>query len=121
MTNDLFDTFKDSKEGIHTFANMAINMDTILSKYNEQKHAFHLAISRMPLSNYQKHKFQIQTSLIPAFGDLAIEQLTKLKVQTPIINHINHIKRSNLIIDMEKPANILRFLYFTYLNGKTWK
>jgi hypothetical protein len=120
MTNDLYDTYKDSKEGISTFANRIDSIDEIAKIYNKQKQHFLSKIKGLPMNSSAKRKFCIQTAVISAFGDIALAQLKRRKNTFPIKDNLAIINRSNLIIDMEHPLNVLRLLYYTYKNGKLW-
>ena len=121
MTNDLYDTFKDSKEGIQTFANTSGTISDIASIYQYQKMVLNKAIAQLPMSSFAKSRFAIRLALIPSFGDLAIEQISNYRITFPIFTNINSITRKHLIIDMEKTINKIRLIYFSYKNGNKWK
>jgi hypothetical protein len=120
MTNDLYDTYKDSKEGISTFANRLDSINEIAKFYKMQKQHFISKINCLPMNSFAKLQFCIQTAVISAFGDIALAQLKKRKITFPIKDNLDIMNRKDLIIDMEKPLNVLRLLYYTYKNGKLW-
>jgi hypothetical protein len=120
MTNDLYDTYKDTKEGIHTFANQQQDIANIEIIYAKQKSLFKKSIESLAVSNYTKQQFAIKTSIIPAFGDIAINQLKELQSNSPSLPNFNQIPRKSLIIDMEKMINKYRLIKYAYKNGKLW-
>ncbi len=120
MTNDLYDTYKDTQEGIRTFANQLQNIAEIESIYQKQKDTLRLQIQQLPISNTKKTEFSILISIIPSFGDIAISQLKRIQGNSSSLPNFNQIKRKELIIDMEKPYNIFSLFYFAFKNGKLW-
>lgn len=120
MTNDLYDTYKDTKEGIYTFANTQNDIANIERIYEQQKELFKKSINALPVNNSIKQKFAIKTSIIPAFGDIAISQLKELQTNSSSLPNFNQIPRKLLIIDMEKTINKYRLIKYAYKNGKLW-
>jgi hypothetical protein len=120
MTNDLYDTYKDTQEGIRTFANQLNNIDEIAAIYQSQKLTLKQKIKQLPINEKRRAAFSILISLIPSFGDVAIQQLKRLQSNSDTLPNFRDVKRKNLIIDMEKPINIIRLMKFAYKNGKTW-
>lgn len=121
MTNDLYDTYKDTQEGISTFANRQTGIEIIKETYQNQKSEFLESIQKMPVSQFKKIQFCIRTSLIASFGDIAIQQLSQLKDHLGQLPDLRQVPRQQLIIDMEKPLNIGRLFKYAYQNGKLWK
>jgi hypothetical protein len=121
MTNDLFDTYKDTQDGISTFANTVSNFEIMKGSYQNQKKAFLTHIQNLPVSQLKKIQFCIRTSLIASFGDIAIHQLQKLNNNLGQLPDLRQVARKQLIIDMEKPFNIGRLFLYAYQNGKLWK
>lgn len=121
MTNDLYDTYKDTQEGIATFANTIPDIEKIKGIYQDQKNEFLGHIQNLPVSHFKKVQFCIRTSLIASFGDIAIQQLNQLKDNLGQLPNLRLVPRKQLIIDMEKPFNIGRLFVHAYQNGKLWK
>ncbi len=120
LTNDLYDTYKDTMEGIYTFANTQNDIANIEMIYAQQKLLFKKSIESLPVSNYTKQQFAINTSIIPAFGDIAINQLKELQINSTSLPNFNQIPRKSLIIDMERMINKYRLIKYAYKNGKLW-
>ncbi len=121
MTNDLYDTYKDTKAGIYTFANKSESINTIEAAYNSQKELLKNSIIHLPISPKNKESFSLNISIIPAFGDIAIQQLKGIALHSTAMPNFNKIPRKSLIIDMELSVNKYRLLKYAYKNGKLWK
>lgn len=120
MTNDLYDTYKDNQEGIHTFANQFKELASINEMYTNQMNEFNSSIRNLPYSQRKKMEFAINMSLIPAFGFVAINQLKQLTSNSKTLPNFSDVKRKDLIIDMEKMGNIMRLIKYSYKYGKLW-
>jgi len=120
MTNDLYDSYKDTKEGIYTFVNKQQELARIEMIYMDQKRLLNNSISKLPVTTNTKIKFAIKVSIIPAFGDIAIQQLKGINNNSNTLPNFNQIPRKSLIIDMEKMVNRYRLIKFAYKNGKLW-
>lgn len=120
LTNDLFDTYKDTQEGIHTFANSANSLAYIIDIYERQIQALKEHIQQLPVSHKKKAQFAISLAVVPAFGYIAIHQLSKQQNNEQSLPDFKSIPRKALIVDMEKPINIVRLILHAYKIGKTW-
>ena len=120
MTNDLYDTYKDGLSNINTFATKMNSIQEIKGIYNEQKYLFNKSIAALNVNRKRKLVFAIKTAIIPAFGDIAIEQLSKLQLNNGELPNFKQVPRVKLIIDMEKPINQLKLISYAYKNGKRW-
>ena len=120
MTNDLYDTYKDTQAGIHTFANKSNSLKLIVATYEAQKKLLKTSIQQLPVSNKIKAAFCRNIAVIPAFGDIAIQQLKRIATNSSTLPNFNEIPRKSLIIDMELSANKYLLLKYAYKNGKLW-
>jgi hypothetical protein len=120
MTNDLFDTYKDTQNGIETFATKIKNIDSIKAIYLEQASKLFSNIKMLPVDNIKKIEFAINMSIIPAFGQIAINQLKELQLNSNTLPNFKEVNRKALIIDMEKSINIIRLIRYSYKFGKLW-
>ncbi len=120
MTNDLYDTYKDTKEGIYTFANTQRELPSIELIYSNQKRLLNSSISKLSVPKSDKLKFAIKISIISAFGDIALQQFKGINNNSNTLPNFDQIPRESLIIDMEKMLNRYRLIKFAYKNGKLW-
>jgi len=120
MTNDLFDTYKDTMSGIDTFATKIKNIESINTIYQEQAALLLSNIKILPFDKVKKTAFAINMSIIPAFGQIAINQLKQLPLNSNTLPNFKGVNRKDLIIDMEKSINIIRLIRYAYKYGKLW-
>jgi len=111
---------KDTQEGIHTFANLQQHIENIEMIYASQKILLKKSIEKLPVSKFAKQLFSIKTAIIPAFGDIAINQLKGIPINSSSLPNFNEIPRKSLIIDMELAFNKYRLIKYAYKNGKLW-
>jgi hypothetical protein len=120
MTNDLYDTYKDTQDGINTFANQIKRTKLLSDAYETQLNTFNLTIKNLPISKMKKIEFGINMSIISSFGFIAIRQLKQLEKQSNFLPNFKEVDRKDLIIDMEKISNRCRLLHYSYKIGKSW-
>ncbi|MFM1756864.1 MAG: hypothetical protein RL621_1846 [Bacteroidota bacterium] len=114
FTNDLFDIYKDLQEGIQTIPNSAKNISEIKTIYDQLVHNFMNTIHQLPFEKSKLDSLKIKLSPIPAFGYLAIHNLTKLQDQNKELPNLTAVPRKSLIIDMEKTANRIKLIQEAY-------
>lgn len=114
MTNDLYDIYKDTCAGINTFANTQSSYSQISCNYNEQLTSFIHSIKSLPYSNFNKRRFKIILSMIPALGYVALGNLKKISDLNGNLMPFKNYQRKNLIIDMEKIKNIILLFKHSY-------
>ena len=114
MTNDLFDIYKDVQAGIETFATRAKKSTEIESIYINQANILFKSIGKLPFSAKKRNKLLTTLSAIPSFGYIALENLKKIQGKANELPPMNTIERNKLIIDMEKPKNLMRLIKYSY-------
>jgi hypothetical protein len=118
MTNDLYDIYKDTIAGIHTFANTQESFEKIKADYELQVKKYKSSIEKLSYTNSNKLKLQIKLSLIPALGYVALENLNRLQGENNTLQPFKDYPRKELIIDMEKMKNILKLFRYSYQIAK---
>lgn len=119
FTNDLYDIYKDVKEGIYTYPNTSSIYHDLKACFEELTNAWKKTIDSLPFSRSQKNKLLIQLSLIPAFGNIALENLSKLQNNYGNLPRFNEVDRKDLIIDMEKTKNRFNLIRHAYTIAKS--
>ncbi|MGI9138985.1 MAG: hypothetical protein ACR2IM_08095, partial [Sediminibacterium sp.] len=114
MTNDLYDIYKDTVAGIHTFANTQNTYENILENYEDQVNKFIESIHQLHYNKADKLKLQIKLSLITALGYIALENLKILQGKNKELLPFKSYPRKDLIIDMEKIKNIIKMFKYSY-------
>jgi hypothetical protein len=118
MTNDLYDIYKDTVAGIHTFANTQNEFDKIRDQYVSQIHKYKTSVEKLDYDDSKKLIFQIKLSLIPALGFVALENLKQLQGKAERLKSFAAYPRKDLIIDMEKIKNIVKLIKYSYQIAK---
>jgi len=114
MTNDLYDIYKDVQAGIETFATRAKKSTEIASIYINQANQLFESIGKLPFPAKKRNKLLTTLSAIPSFGYIALENLKKLQGNASELPPMHTIERNKLIIDMEKPQNLMRLIKYSY-------
>lgn len=118
LSNDVFDLYKDLQEGIYTYANRATSYQTIKVVYDQEVKALRKSIEAMPIPYFKKLRFSILLSLIPALGYVALDNLQRLQGAAPQLPELRNVARRTLIVDMEKPKNMLRLMIHGFRLGR---
>jgi len=119
ITNDLFDIYKDLQEGIQTIPNTTKSLNDIEIVYNQLVHNFIQSLHQLPFEKSKIEILKIKLSPIPAFGYIAIQNLSKIQGQQNTLPDLNKIPRKDLIIDMEKTVNRIKLIQEAYKVYKT--
>ena len=118
LSNDLFDIYKDVNAGIQTLATRCKNAASIECMFLQQINNMRKNIESLPYSKSNKQTFSISMAATYSLGLVAIEQLKRLQDSAAQLPSFNSLPRKLLIVDMEKPSNIWRWLKFVYQYGK---
>lgn len=118
MINDLFDTFKDSRAGIYTFANHSNSVTDIKTAYNNQVQLLKHAIREVKANPRNKRFFNYTLAAVYCLGFLAIEQLEKVAEKYgKKLPNFTELSRKDLVIDMELYKNRKRWISLFMLEG----
>ncbi len=112
LGNDIFDLYKDVKDNIYTLVNTCDDFSLFSIDFKERIRSMNKAIYALPYSAKDKKEFSIIMNTINARSMVALEQFERLQKKTG--NKIEWWNRSrkDMICDMEKPANVLRWFYY---------
>jgi hypothetical protein len=118
LTNDLYDIHKDLQDHIDT---LPVRMRSIqvfeqyfLGRIAEMKRC----ISALPFDLQVKQEFSLRMAGIYSFGLIAIAQLKRWADAQGNLPDFRTLHRKQLVVDMEKPANLARWFRFTYRFAK---
>ncbi|MEO6456098.1 MAG: hypothetical protein ABIN97_18605 [Ginsengibacter sp.] len=114
LANDCLDIYKDINDGIYTLANRCNDYRELKRIFLQRVKETNRLISALPHNKLRKQEFSVVMYFIIARGLVAIEQMIKLqrKLKAPV--DCLKAERSQLITDMEKPKNIIKWLCYTY-------
>ncbi len=114
LTNDVFDMRKDLRDGIVTIPNRCTDFGA-LKKYFLQKVKFtNNSIYTLPFPKKNKEEFSIIMNFIISRGLVALDQMISVENKRGRPLDFKQLTRKELICDMQKPFNVLRWLLYIY-------
>ena len=115
ICNDIFDVYKDFKEGIATYANTCDEFRLLENYYIEKSKEFVKLVRALPYKRNDLIFFISFHTLGIARGIVALRMLSKLQLQLGGgVLPIGKLDRKTLICDMEKPINIFLMAKIAY-------
>ncbi len=114
LGNDLFDVYKDVRDHIYTLVNTCTNFCTFKQQFTDRIRVQNQKIRALPYDEKRKQEFCLVMNTINARSMVAIDQFIRLQDKKG--NPIDwwKMERKEMIVDMEKPANMLKWLYYIY-------
>lgn len=112
LENDIFDVYKDYKEGINTLATTTTDIAQLRETYHNLHREILTCIDKTEFKLSNKNKFKLICAFIFARGYLAINQLELVSKRTNNIFKVSEYSRSELVTDMEKPINRIKLLHY---------
>ncbi|HWB24789.1 MAG TPA: hypothetical protein VG738_04885 [Chitinophagaceae bacterium] len=121
LGNDIFDLYKDVRDNIYTLVNTCDDFLAFRKMFVERIIAQNRRIMSLPYKEKDKKEFCIIMNTINARSMVAIDQFLRLqkKLGSKKINWWQ-LERKDMIVDMEKKINLLRWLNYVRLLPK-WK
>ena len=118
LSNDLFDIYKDIKDGIQTLATRCTNAYAMETFFLNRLNLLKENIQLLEVSKSKKQTFSIAMAATAVLGLVAIEQLKKLQGNSSHLPDFTVLERKALIVDMEKPINIFRWIKLLYVHAR---
>jgi hypothetical protein len=118
LTNDLFDIYKDLQDGSHTLATRMTNANAFNQFFMELVDQLKEEIRVLPYNSAVKRDFTMSMMGICAFGWIALAQLRTIQGDRFSLPKLASFPRKDLVIDMEKPENLWRWIKWVYHLGK---
>lgn len=114
FANDLFDLHKDLPDGIQTLPARCNDFKALKAVYYERCLTCNQKIWQLDFDQKEKEKFLIKMHFIISRGLVALDHFIAIenKLGKPLSMHT--LSRKELITDMQKPGNILRWLRYLY-------
>jgi hypothetical protein len=115
MGNDIFDLYKDVRDNIYTLVNTCDDYNQFKKEFLERVKLQNEKIYALPYTGKDKKEFCIVMNTINARSLVAIEQF--IETENRFGQKIDwwQLKRKDMIVDMEKTKNILRWLYYIWI------
>lgn len=113
LENDIFDLYKDYQEGIFTLANTTKSITELQNTYWYILDTVYRLIAQMNFRTRNKKRFSRLIAIIATRGMVCLAQLKNLTNDETF--EIQNYSRNQLICDMSKTKNIIKWIAF-YLN-----
>ncbi len=114
LANDIFDMHKDVPDGIITLPDSCRNFTTLREKYLHRVKETYRLIYNLPFSKADKEEFCIKMNFIISRGVVALDKFIGLEKSKGGVLDIPALTRAEIICDMQKPSNILKWVKYVY-------
>ncbi|HRH60270.1 MAG TPA: hypothetical protein PL045_06850 [Chitinophagaceae bacterium] len=114
LGNDIFDLYKDVRDNIHTLINTCNDYTVFRKKFLERVQLQNRKIMALPYSKKNKEAFCITMNAINARSMVALDQFVQFQQQKGEPVDWWQLERKDMIVDMEKFSNILKWLKYIW-------
>ena len=118
LENDIFDTYKDYRDGIQTLATVETDIKNLRSTYQSLMTKIATLITETSYQKDNKQQFQQFVNLVTCRGLVGLDMLQRNAIRTQGIFQPAKYERKDLICDMESPAKLLKLLHYAALCHK---
>ena len=112
LGNDIFDLYKDVRDNIYTLINTCEDYVLFKEGFMERVSLQNQKIMALPYKAKDKKEFCIVMNTINARSVVALDQFIKLQKKTGGAIDWWKLERKDMIVDMEKPLNLLRWMRY---------
>lgn len=112
LGNDIFDLYKDVRDNIYTLINTCENYVAFKEKFLQRVKEQNKKIMALPYPEKNKKEFCIVMNTINARSVVALDQFILLQKKKRTKINWWQLQRKDMIVDMEKPYNFLKWLYY---------
>lgn len=112
--NDLFDMFKDLRDGIITLPDRCGDYMKLKVSFMLRVKDCNRLIYALPYPRRKKEEFAVAMHLVISRALVVIDKMIRLEQQLGKPLNYKTMSRKQLVCDMEKPKNILKWLYYSY-------
>jgi hypothetical protein len=113
LGNDIFDLYKDVRDNIYTLVNTCENYEALKQKFVDRVKLQNQKIMALPYAKKDKEAFCIVMNTINARSMVALDQFIKFEKKKGKLDWWK-LERKDMIVDMEKPANFLKWFYYIW-------
>ena len=114
LGNDIFDLYKDTRDNIYTLVNTCDDYVAFKENFINRIKLQNQKIMALPYAQKNKKEFCIVINAINARSLVAIDRLIRLQKKKGKKIDWWKLERKNMICDMEKTRNILRWVYYIF-------
>jgi len=113
LGNDIFDLYKDVRDNIYTLINTCENYEALKEKFVERVKLQNQKIMALPYTRRDKETFCIIMNTINARSMVALDQFIAFE-KTKGNPDWWKLERKDMIVDMEKVSNFLKWFYYIW-------
>lgn len=117
LGNDIFDLYKDVRDNIYTLVNTCDDYAALRRNFLARVRLQNQKIMRLPYAKKNKKEFCFVMNTINARSLVALDQLVRMQKKTGKKINWWQLQRKDMIVDMEKPRNFLKWLVYAYKLG----
>jgi hypothetical protein len=114
LGNDIFDIYKDVRDRIYTIPNTCNDFKELQKNIEDRIREQNRIIMNLPFSESRKFIFCIIMNTINAASMVAVRNFINLEKMHHGKIDWHQCTRNEMIVDMEKPINLLKRLYFIW-------
>lgn len=114
LGNDIFDLYKDVRDNIYTLVNTCEDYSPFRKKFIERVREQNNRIMALPYPEKNKREFCIVMNTINARSVVALDQFMRQQKKNRGKMDWWQLQRKDMIVDMEKPKNFARWLYYIW-------
>ena len=112
LGNDIFDLYKDVRDNIYTLINTCDDYIIFKEKFLKRVREQNKKIMALPYAEKNKKEFCIVMNTINARSIVALDQFIRLQKKMHSKMNWWKLQRKDMIVDMEKPSNFLKWFYY---------
>jgi hypothetical protein len=114
LGNDIFDLYKDVRDNIYTLVNTCTDFTELRINFLAKVRLQNQKIMALSYSIKNKKEFCFVMNTINARSLVALDQFVRLQKKTGEKINWWQLQRKDMIVDMEKPRNFLKWLSYAY-------
>ena len=114
LGNDIFDLYKDVRDGIYTLINTCDDYAAFRSSFLQRIQLQNRKIMELPYPEKNKKEFCFVMNTINARSVVALDQFVQMQNKAGKKINWQQMQRKDMIVDMEKPRNFLKWLLYAY-------
>jgi hypothetical protein len=114
LGNDVFDLYKDVRDNIYTLINTCADYTAFRKYFLDRVQLQNKKIMDLPYPEKNKKEFCFVMNTINARSVVALDQFARLQQKKGEKINWWQLQRQDMIVDMERPRNFLKWLYYAY-------
>jgi len=114
LGNDIFDLYKDVRDHIYTLVNTCDDYHAFRKDFLERIRLQNQKIMSLPYPEKNKKAFCFVMNTINARSLVALDKFVRMQKKNGKKPDWWQLQRSDMIVDMEKLRNFLKWLYYAY-------